>query len=859
MKDRGNSNWTAVDQLMDAYRSLMNIMLMPCTRFLFPSLLPPQQHLPPSSLVASASELLEVIEIGIVQFGLPLMSAHGPGSQVLVELLASEKKLTISERVHCREWLNRMRDYFHEQKVVDHMQKICNGIKNENRCTVGENSFSRESSPFFFGVGASLLPSPAKPVISGIKGGSVECNEKDKQILAVLSPLILFSSTYQLEVVSKKYFDGRLRSYELKPLVLLQQTALKQYVKEWNSSSVKEECEVGIPDEIKSLRKDVVDQLADKHLVLVHISQLFHEFHNLRVPNEEGSSGKPHVHQVQQTALVSHGFVEAIIKKMVQHTFHSLLPFSTASELWTRVQNRVTRLAQHRWSRAVEAELCQEVWERGGVPPHSLSTAPKVTRRQIEHYWSVYHFILLPELQFDTAELCCMAYYVPELIALHRRFEKNPSGYQEALWELASTIHTSHFTSCSLFEESRGGPIRRPRSLRAIHALLHRGRKTLVRLHHQLEMDARGTRYLFHLYGGPRHHQDYITPSNGLNLLRNFYDLSAFSLTSDIGRSVSRITALHEVRPSRVEPDDTYSAYNASNRNSVASRVELIMMVLACGNISPLDTHEEEMKMPFFARYISEAAVRDQQEAQNVSLRLYALETFLPIKGASPGTGNSGVSPVLSRTSFTNDPKWNDDKLLQVVHECCERIRGHNGPSTSSLSSLPSWLLFWHGRKAKELVQEESTMPKDAIVRELLRSIKDPVVSGLGMLHVHFAWYGKEIPVELSEALMEHVKFIIYHSVPNRERDAAISYNNPFCSLTSFFTPQEDQYYAQKPLLDLVVLWKMFSFFNVWKSIHFSRRNVFWYLLSPSLSDIDSLPCKTKSKRGKEKKSRDPE
>lgn len=859
-----NDKSPPVDKLMEAFHTLLNSMTKPHSSYpSVPFSKHSAQYFFPLSLASSTSELLEIIEMGIVQFGLPLMAAHGPASQTLIKLLSSQKTLTIADRLYCKEWLTRMRDYFHERKVVNHIQKICEGIQRGEGNTFAAHpasltSFPRDlsSSSSFAFRSPPCLPSTRRRSLPVSTTTTGEHEKRDEQMLAFLAPMILFSRTHQLEMISKKFFNGRLRSFELKPFILGNQPALLQHLKNWNSLSHETGGRSTFPEEMLSLREELVEQLSQKHLVLVHISQLLSDFRCLHIVKDGIDCHKSCDHQHQRSEAASHIVNNDIIRQIVLRTFNSLISFEVAAQLWAKVRNRVVNLAQHRWNAAVEAELCQQVWQRGGTPPHSLSTAPKLTRRQIEHYWSVYHSILLPEAQLDASELCCLAYYVPELITLHNQLEKDQKGYQEALWELAAVIQTSHFTSHSVARQERSRHVRQPRSVRVIHAVLHRGRKTLVQLHHQLEMDARGTRYLFYCYGGPRHHQDYVAPSPALNALRCLYGIPTSS-SSTILHSLTRTKVSQEVSACLLHSASSRSSDSTSYINTIPSRKELILMVHACGSACSTETERAVVDMDFYTQSIWEAVLRDQLEAPKVDFYRRGSIGCQQPPSASTVINNSGCASASSFASYSHTMDATASELLKVVHECCEKIRLHHSCPLSSVSPISSWLLGWHERAAKKKLLEETAMPQEGIVKELLRSIRDPVVASTGMLHTHFAWYGTDIPVELSHILIEHIKFVIHHSVPRLRREGRLDNDQNVQCFTHFFKPHEDDFYAQQPLLDLVALWRLFSLLNVWKYIHVSQRNAFWYLLSPSPADIEALPSKAKKKKNNGEKNLD--
>lgn len=844
-----------VSEQTEAFQSLLGAMIKPSSPF--PSLRLSQECCPPSSLSASMPELTEVIEMGITQFGLPLMSSHEqPGCQALVIMLSSQKNITISERLHCKEWLIRIRDYLHEQKVVAHMQKICEGIKRESSSLLPALPMTFLNSSCLssqFGTPASHSTFSEKSSKALSKEKSVENDEKDRRTLSFLAPLILYSTTHHMEKISEKFFNGRWRSYELKLLLSRYRESLLLYVNKWSFSSVKSKENSNAPKEIQSLAEYVVEQLAQRHTVVVSISQLLHRFHyfspTVELPSAEDPQQKLDLHKHATSCTGD----EEVVHRIVQYTFDSLIPFGMAAELWTRVRERVMKLAQHRWNPAAEAELCHQVWQRGGTPPHSLSTAPKLTRCQIEHYWSVYHFILLPELHFDTAELCCLAYYVPELVAIHHQFEKDPKRYQEVLWELASIIHVSHFTATSTSQNESKRRFCRPRSIRAIHAVLFRARKMLQQLYHHLEMDARSTRHLFSCYGGPRHHQEYLTPTPALDVLYSLYGLSASS--SLCPSSSDRSKNSRQLHLSLVASGGVNSRRLPSNSPShcVSSRKELISMVHACGNIFSTDTGEGAADMLVYPRYIWEAVLRDQIDESSTRSHHQGTNKFQRVECAQSPTGTLDEISDSFSTSSSNAKKLDDGNVLQLVKECCERVRGQTDFTFSS--SLPSWLLCSYGRSVAEALQEEAASSHETRVRQLLQSINDPVVAGLGMLHVHYSWHGKEIPIDLSQALIEHLKFLLLHSTPRLCWKTSSKKKENVSSTTYFFTPQEEDYYTQQPLCDLVALWKLFSLQRVWKSIHLSRRKVFWYLLSPTMADIEALPSKaTRTQTSGEKK-----
>ncbi|CAJ1005480.1 hypothetical protein Q4I28_000800 [Leishmania naiffi] len=288
-------------------------------------------------------------------------------------------------------------------------------------------------------LAGSWLP-PGRPPLSA----------EEVDTLAVLAPLLLLSSTPQLESLARQHLGGVFQAHELKALLHLYREELLQRI-----AAARE------PD------ASLVQYLAQNATLRVLLSQ--------------GAE----VRQAQHPELRTRN--RAAAAWMVQHVFDGFLPLSTAEDLWRACEEPAARLAECRWSAVAEAELCELLLQHHGRPPTKLSTAPHLTRQAIAHYWSCFHRVLLPDMHFDPLELCCLASYAPALTEARALCpDITKPAYAAAVAELASHAYKSHFCPSRVPAEDTLAYTRRPHCPAAIAAVMTRAFKKLKVLHAQL-------------------------------------------------------------------------------------------------------------------------------------------------------------------------------------------------------------------------------------------------------------------------------------------------------------------------------------------------------------------------------------
>ncbi|GET85613.1 hypothetical protein, conserved [Leishmania tarentolae] len=286
---------------------------------------------------------------------------------------------------------------------------------------------------------SSWLP-PGRPLLSA----------EEVDMLAVVAPLLLLASTPQLESLAQQHLGGMFQAHELKALLYLYREELLQRV-----ATERE------PD------LSLVQYLAQNATLRVLLSQW------------------TEVTRAEPSMLCTHD--RAAAEWMVRHVFDGLLPLSTAEALWRACEEPAKKLAECRWSAVAEAELCKELLQRHGRPPEKLSTAPHLTRREISHYWSCFHRILLPEMHFGPLELCCLASYAPALAKARAACpDITQPAYADVVAELACHAYKSHFCPSRVPVEDTLSYFRRPHCAAAIAAVMTTAFKKLKLLHAQL-------------------------------------------------------------------------------------------------------------------------------------------------------------------------------------------------------------------------------------------------------------------------------------------------------------------------------------------------------------------------------------
>eukprot|EP00796_Vickermania_ingenoplastis_P010664 gene10664-7409_t len=672
---------------------------------------------------ASVMHIIQVVHLGVTDLGLP---ADGPFSHVITSSLAAQKNLSAAERLRCKSLLDALRDYHNEARIMEVMRVMCGG-----KAAPSTIQWSNKES--------SRLWMPKRPALDA----------RDTLELSAIAPLILFSTTHQLEVLSKKHFDGRWLFFELKPLLFSHQKELRLQISRWNLRP---------PSSTSNSAEDViVDELCKRRTLLVRLSDSYKHW-----VTKDGSvsENSPSDHELQ---------VKQWLHRVVREIFHGLIPFSSVMLLWSKCRKDILDLSRFRWERAVELELMEEVWSNCGKPPPSLLLAPQLSSKDIAHYWSVYRTVLIPELNFEGPELCCLAYYVPDVLTIHKAFSGDLKSYRSALWELAAAIQTAHFDAHTIPAEECGQLFRVPRSIRAIHAVLVLGRKALVSLHNKLEMDARSTRYLFRLYGGQRHSHSFIPANPAADVVRSLY------------------------APQRSCPSPF----------RIPSRVSLM-----CAAVTSRTPVSEGVLTPLLSRIAWEAVLRDGME--------------------SPSSGLSCTPPDIPSVSAKARP------AAQLTQVLCGTEGG-----TESLESIVA------GQRdtVLQLIKDETTLLEEKKVIDELDRVQDPVLALLGVMHISFACRKEEVPSELSIALSEHCKLLMFHSTSRKRL-----FHSRFLSDT-FFTQEEDQHYSQTCFNDVLHVWRAFSLAKVWPHVARMPRRVLQRLYMPHLDDVKRLPTKKPSCR----------
>lgn len=708
---------------------------------------------------ASAVLMIKVVQLGVVELGLPQNRVY---TDLLCSAIASQKVLSIGERIYCKQLLNDFKNQKGEQQIVNTMLRMSGLISLRN----------------------SNTPSSAQPFPSALPWMNEQpvLEEADISTLALVAPLILFATTHQLERLSEKFFARQWLSFELKPLLFLYRQQIIRQIDFWNRNSSSP-----LMGNENQLDSEWIDECCMRHTLLVRLSEFVR--HYPIGNNRPSASLSSHPAAEKQRMNISW------LQKMAKEVFASFISLSTAQVIWERVQSRVLSLHNARWSPVVESELCDKVWELGGKTPRSLCTSPHLSKRHIEHYWSVYRTILVPELVFDAPELCCLAYYNPEISALYKKFETQPEKYHTALWELAAVIQTAHFRPDSIPESEYGSLFRRPRSIREIYAVLLIARKSLNQLFHKLEMDARSTRYFFKCYGGPRHNHTYLKPNIALNILHSLYDLPLSQNNSVCASSES--------------------ALSISSVFTFPSRLDLLQSVCGLGLSSFSRSFEDSYPC---LRSFWLAVLRDKEEQ--------ALWRTSGVEGA----GSTPKKNCKDDSSF-DVGRW--ECVKHLVEKAC-----------GTTAELPLRLLRSSKEEAEVAFHAKHSTKDEYFVLNQLGDIRDPVIRSLTSLHVYFATKKREVPKEVSAALLEQVKSIMICSSKK-------SYAEDSQSVSAVFTLQDEAYASRKMFLDVVAFCTAFDAFSVFQYINAEHQRQFFKLIGPSVDEIQMLPSKNKTEKHK--------
>lgn len=319
----------------------------------------------------------------------------------------------------------------------------------------------------------ALMPStPDVPLM----GQPLQLSEADIDALAVIAPLVHTASPGQLEHLSQRYLDGRLKPYELR-------AALSEYHRRV----------VELLDRADDrVDEAVIAYLSRNTVLLVRLSQLL-------------SSAPP----PRADGVVEEDFPQRVRMEV----FAGYLSAAGARTLWATCEGAARRLHHLRWSPVAEYELCEAARSRQGCPPKFLTTAPELTPHHIAHYWSVFRVILVPEMTLDGPTWCCLAAYAPHVAAIRERSgaAASPAARRAELYELASIVHRTHFAGAagSILCHSRQpgtaaavAPQCLPIPLWVIDSVFSIAFKSLQKLHGELQRDAKTRRYYLHCYSG---------------------------------------------------------------------------------------------------------------------------------------------------------------------------------------------------------------------------------------------------------------------------------------------------------------------------------------------------------------------
>ncbi|KPI84650.1 hypothetical protein ABL78_6291 [Leptomonas seymouri] len=413
-------------------------------------------HQPPFSWNVSASEVMpalqQLLAVMPQQGALPhdvgmvlvwITAQFGPPLPVVSPLLrhfscaiASAPVWTRAEGEVCTEQLKQLQRLFGEQRVREAVQAIAEAESILVPPSLSVQSPSRVQSVVDGAVDAEAWQLPGRPLLSS---GEVDA-------LVVLAPLLLLATASQLEVLARRHLNGRFRGFELKALLYSYRDELLQRV-----SAAKE-----------SESDDALVQYLSKNATLhVYVSQTF----------AHGASKSD----------------AAAAKWLAEIVFDYLIPLPLAARLWAACRTPAAALAACRWAPLVEEELCEALRRDYNRPPDRLRTAPHLSRQAIAHYWSCFHCVLAPELNFGPLELCCLAAYVPVLIQIRTQHpDLTQQGYKSAMRELAEQVHRAHFSPSRMPAEDTLAYLRRPRPPTAIAGVMTVAYKKLKVLHAQL-------------------------------------------------------------------------------------------------------------------------------------------------------------------------------------------------------------------------------------------------------------------------------------------------------------------------------------------------------------------------------------
>lgn len=633
---------------------------------------------------ASPLHVLQVCELGLSSFGMPYSIGM---ATILASSLGSFTKFAISERLQCMSILKRLNDSHHENKIIKSIEVLCG---------LSGGGFSSKHH-------RSHLPQTQTPEKSLLRWFSQhpKLSETDIRHLALIAPLILFSSMHQLEQLSQQYFNGRWLSYELKPLLWLYGDTIRQRVD--NSSCLDNDS------------MTVGCDLCNRGVFTVQLSEFYRHY--------SSKKRKP----------ICCAEIEEWLGEVRNRFFHSFVHPVMLSFIWEKCKERVCLLATNRWGVLVEEELISEVRRHGGKPPARLVLAPHLSKQQVGHYWSVYHCVLLPELVFDFVELCCLAYFVPEMEELKNHYGQDAASYKSALWELAAAIQTVHFSAESIPQDEHNLMLfRRPRSVESVFILLNIGRKKLVKLHNELERDARNTRYLFRFYGGDRHHHSYLAHNPVLEKLRKIQCLEGRYILAKRSTSSENLEDLLVI-----------------SRKSLLRKA--FSLPVCCSNNQPCNS---EAAVLSFVRIAFIAAQNDHRE--------FFFDSCTEIPPA----------PL----------KPDSHLLVEDTYDCVSTLLTQLGicESSHALHQICSYIQS----------QTECTLSANELaIQRTIADVTNTILAVLSVLCLSYAVHDRPVPTEVAEAMVEHCKYLLFH---NRRFFPTLIENNFFSIKEEYFYDDQE-------------------------------------------------------------------